>query len=247
MLHDKIALVTGAAMGIGAAIAELFAESGAFVYLLDLDGEKAAARAATIRAAGGRADAFACDVSRREQLSAAVEAVVKRRGRVDILINNAGIYPRRPFLEITDEEWDQMQDVNLKSIYHACQLVLPRMMTQRSGKIVNISSVVFFIAPPRLAHYVASKGGVIGLSRTLAREFGQYDIHINSITPGAIETEGERVHANSADLAAIQRQQCLDRHLQPADIARVCLFLSSSLSDGMSGQNLNVDGGLILY
>lgn len=246
-LQNKVALVTGGALGIGAGIVELFAREGATVYILDLDKEKGEDKAASVRAEGGKAEAFCCDVGQRETLEHAIRTVGDRHGRIDILINNAGIYPRRLFLEMTEEEWDQMQTVNLKSMFHTCQLTLPYMIPQRSGKIVNISSVTFFLGSPKLTHYVASKGGVIGLTRTLAREMGNHNIHVNSITPGAIQTEGELIHANPADLAAILENQCLKRRLQPEDIARVCLFLSSALSDGMSGQNLNVDGGLVLY
>lgn len=247
MLQDKIAIVTGAAMGIGAGIADLFAGSGATVYLLDLDGAKAEERAAEIRARGGKAGAFACDVSKRETVAAAVDEIARRHGRIDVLINNAGIYPRRYFMEMTEAEWDQMQDINLKSIFHICQLVLPHMIPQRSGKIVNISSVTFFMGPQKLTHYVAAKGGVIGFTRVLSREMGEHNIHVNCVTPGAIKTEGEIVHANPADIEDIMQRQCLHRRLFPLDIAQVCLFLSTPMSDGMTGQNLNVDGGLVMY
>jgi 3-oxoacyl-[acyl-carrier protein] reductase len=247
MLKNKIAIVTGAAMGIGAGIAEVFANQGAMVYLLDLDQAKALEQADKIRAAGGQADAIGCDVSSREACEFAVRTIVDRHGRLDILINNAGIYPRKPFLEITEAEWDKMQAVNLKSMFHLCQLAAPSMMAQKSGKIVNISSVTFFMGYPKLAHYVASKGGVIGFTRTIARELGGSNIHVNSVTPGAVMTEGEIVHANPADLEEIKTRQCLYRRIMPVDIANACLFLSSSLSDGMTGQNLNVDGGLVMY
>lgn len=247
LLDEKISVVTGAALGIGAGIAELFAEEGALVYVLDIDAEAATYRAAGIRERGGRAEALACDVAKRETVQYALKTIADRHGRIDILINNAGIYPRKPFLEITEAEWDTMQEVNLKSMFHTCQLALPYMIARRVGKIVNISSVTFFKGYANLAHYVASKGGVIGLTRALAREMGSHNIHINSVTPGAIKTEGEVVHANPADLERIQQQQCLQRRLLPADVAGACLFLASRLSDGMTGQNLNVDGGLILY
>jgi 3-oxoacyl-[acyl-carrier protein] reductase len=247
LLDEKISVVTGAALGIGAGIAELFAEEGALVYVLDIDAEAAGRRAAGIRERGGRAEALACDVAKRETVEYALKTIADRHGRIDILINNAGIYPRKPFLEITEAEWNTMQEVNLKSMFHTCQLTLPYMIARRAGKIVNISSVTFFKGYANLAHYVASKGGVIGLTRALAREMGSHNIHINSVTPGAIKTEGEVVHANPADLERIQQQQCLQRRLLPADVAGACLFLASRLSDGMTGQNLNVDGGLILY
>jgi 3-oxoacyl-[acyl-carrier protein] reductase len=247
LVDGKVTVVTGAALGIGAGIADLFAAHGANLYLVDIDGDACAAKAAELRAAGGSAKAFCADVSDAASLRAPVDAALSGHGRIDVVINNAGIYPRRAFLDMTEAEWDRMQDVNLKSLFHVCKLVLPPMMNQRSGKIVNISSVTFFKGMALLSHYVATKGGMIGFSRSLAREMGPYNIHINTVTPGAIKTEGEVVHADPAAIADIQRRQCLDRRLVPADVAGACLFLSSSLSDGMTGQTLNVDGGLILH
>lgn len=240
-------MVTGAALGIGAATAELFAEQGAKVALLDIDEEHCQKRTDLIRSRGGVADAYTVDVAKRDQLESAFHAIYERFGRVDVLINNAGIYPRRDFLDMTEEEWDHMQDVNLKSIFHTSKLVLPAMIQQGGGKIVNISSVTFFKGLAKLSHYIASKGGMIGFSRALAREMGPHKIYVNTITPGAIKTEGEDVHADPAAIAEIQRRQCLDRRLLPVDIARVCLFLASELSDGLTGQTINVDGGLIMY
>lgn len=247
ILKDKVAVVTGAALGIGASTAELFAEQGAKVALLDIDAEQCRRRTDGIRGKGGVAEAYTVDVASRQQLEAAFAGVLERFGRIDILINNAGIYPRRDFLEMTEEEWDHMQDVNLKSIFHTAKLALPPMIRQGGGKIVNISSVTFFKGLAKLSHYIASKGGMIGFSRALAREMGPHKIYVNTITPGAIKTEGEDVHADPATIAEIQRRQCLDRRLLPIDIARVCLFLSSELSDGLTGQTINVDGGLIMY
>jgi 3-oxoacyl-[acyl-carrier protein] reductase len=247
LLTNKVSIVTGAAYGIGAGISELFAREGSQVHLLDIDLDKAEEAAATIRATGGEAWAHKADVTNKAQLAAAVETIHARHNRIDVLVNNAGIYPRRLFFDMTESEWDQMMDVNLKSLFHLTKLVLPRMIRQREGKIVNIASVTFFKGMAKLTHYVAAKGGMIGFSRALAREIGPHNIHINCVTPGAIKTEGELIHADPADLAAIQAQQCLDRRLYPVDVARVCLFLASELSDGMTGQILNVDGGLILY
>ncbi|MBM3811834.1 MAG: SDR family oxidoreductase [Acidimicrobiia bacterium] len=244
LLKDKVALITGAALGIGAGIAELFAGQGAVVYMMDLDGDKARERANRI---GPKAHAFTCDVSKAETLKPAVEDAISRYGRIDVLVNNAGIYPRRAFLEMSEAEWDQMQDINLKSLYHICQMVLPQMVKQRSGKIVNISSVTFFKGMANLVHYVATKGGMIGFSRSLAREMGPHNIHINCVTPGAIKTEGEAVHADPKIIDDIVSRQCLNRRVMPEEVAGVCLFLASHLSDGMTGQTLNVDGGLVLY
>jgi 3-oxoacyl-[acyl-carrier protein] reductase len=247
LLLDKISIVTGAAAGIGVGIAELFAQQGSIVYLIDIDGDACEAAAQRINAAGGQAHAHTGDVSKVDSIIGAVQTAASRHGRIDILVNNAGIYPRRPFIEMEEAEWDRMHDVNLKSVFHLCKLVVPHMIEQRSGKIINLSSVTFFKGLANLSHYVATKGGMIGFSRSLARELGPHNVHINCITPGAIKTEGEVVHADPAMIAEIQRRQCLDRRLLPVDVARAALFLASELSDGMTGQTINVDGGLILY
>jgi len=234
-------------MGIGAGIAEEFAAQGATVFLLDRQEELCEQRAAAIREAGGNARAFRADVTKPREVAAAVEEILARHGRLDVVVNNAGIYPRRLFADMTESEWDEVHDVNLKSLFHVTKLVLPPMIARRSGKIINISSVTFFKGMAKLTHYVAAKGGMIGFTRALAREVGEHNIHVNCITPGAIRTEGEAVHADPAAIAEIQSRQCLNRRLLPADIAGPCVFLASSLSDGMTGQTLNVDGGLILY
>lgn len=248
MLKGKAALVSGAAAGIGAGIAELFAESGAHVALLDVNGPGAEAKAALIRRKGGEAVAYTADVRNRDALAFAVDDTVARFGGVDILINNAGVYPRHSFLEMTEQQWDEMQNINLKSMFHLAKLVIPHMMTKRSGHIVNISSVTFFLGLKNLTHYIASKGGVIGFTRALAREMGEYDIHVNCITPGAIETEGEKaLGVSQEEIDTMVDYQSLHRRILPLDIARVCLFLSSGLSSGMTGQTLNVDGGWVMY
>ena len=247
MLSGKVALITGAAAGIGEAIAHLFAEEGAHVFVLDHDDAGGAAVAAAISAKGQPAFSFAADVRDAATLRPAVDDALRRFGRIDILINNAGIYPRRAFLDMTEQEWDDMMAVNLKGIFHCTKLVLPHMVERRSGKMVNISSVTFFKGLENLTHYVASKGGVIGFSRSLAREVGLHNVYVNCNTPGAIEVEMEKLVATPAQMAVIAAQQSLQRRLQPIDVARVCLFLSSDLSDGMTGQTVNVDGGLVMH
>jgi 3-oxoacyl-[acyl-carrier protein] reductase len=246
-LQEKVALVTGAGTGIGEAIARRFAEEGARVYLFDKDAETNCCVAESIGAAGGWAEAITGDVCRSEDLAGLVEAARARFGRIDVLVNNAGIFPRRRFLEITDEDWDQMLAVNLKSMFRASQLALRPMMAARSGKIVNISSVTFFIGVGNLAHYTASKGGVIGLTRSLAREAGPHNIHVNCVTPGFVQTESEVRFVNQQDARKMVADQCLARRITPLDIARVCQFLASELSDGMTGQCLNVDGGWVMH
>lgn len=247
LLKDKVAVVTGAATGIGESIAHLFSEHGAKVALLDINQAGAEAAAAAIQTQGGDAVGLFADVRKRATISAAVDATLARFRRIDILINNAGIYPRRAFLEMTEEEWDDMQNTNLKGVFYCLKLVAPHMVAQGSGKIVNISSVTFFKGFPTLSHYVAAKGGVIGLSRSLARELGPHNVYVNTITPGAIEVEMEKRVSTPEQVKAIVAQQSISRRLGPLDVARVCLFLSSELSDGVTGQIVNVDGGLIMY
>ncbi len=247
MLKDRVTLVSGAATGIGEAIARLFASQGAHTYLLDRDLDGCRRVAGSIVAAGGSASAFGGDVRLAGEIAPWVEGAIGDFGRIDVLINNAGIYPRQAFLGMSEAQWDEMQDVNLKSMFHTLQLVLPHMAKQGSGKVVNISSVTFHLGVALLSHYVASKGGVIGLTRSLAREMGPHNIHINCITPGAIKTESEAKVVTDEQARAMMASQCLERRIMPVDIARVCLFLSSELSDGMTGQTLNVDGGWMMY
>ncbi len=238
LLTGKTAIVTGSATGIGEGVARLFAEQGAKVVLLDCDAPRNEAVARSLKA-----QAITCDVSD----SASVERALAQAGPTDILINNAGIYPRKALLETTEEEWDRMQAVNLKSVFLMTKAVLPAMITRGSGKIVNISSVTFHLGTANLAHYVASKGGIIGLTRSTAREAGPHNVHVNCITPGAILVEAEKAVQTEEALQEIVAQQSLKRRLLPLDIARTCLFLCSELSDGLTGQTLNVDGGWVMH
>jgi 3-oxoacyl-[acyl-carrier protein] reductase len=247
LLQDKVALITGAGTGIGEAIARLFAQEDARVYLFDRDEESNRRVAQSISPGGGWAEAVTGDVRRTADLAALVDAAYTRFGRIDVLVNNAGIYPRARFLEITDAQWDEMQDINLKSMFRLSQLAIKPMMAARSGKIVNISSVTYFLGFENLAHYTASKGGVIGLTRSMARAAGPYNVHVNCVTPGAIQTESEVRFVNDEDVRRMVANQCLARRITPVDVARVCLFLSCELSDGMTGQCLNVDGGWIMH
>jgi 3-oxoacyl-[acyl-carrier protein] reductase len=148
---------------------------------------------------------------------------------------------------MTERQWDEMLDINLKSMFHLQQAVLPHMIARRRGRVVNISSVTFHVGAANLAHYVASKGGVIGLTRSLAREFGKHNVHINCITPGAIMVEAEKSVVSEEQIKAYVAEQSLQRRILPIDIAGAALFLSSDLSDGMTGQTLNIDGGWIMH
>lgn len=247
LLTSKVAVITGSATGIGQGIARLFSEHGASVVLLDRDATRNQATANAIESSGGKAISVALDIRDRKAIDAALERGRQELGSIDILVNNAGIYPRQSFLEMTSQQWDEMQDINLKSIFQITQATLPQMIAQGRGKIINISSVTFYLGLANLTHYVASKGGVIGLTRALAREFGPSNIHINCITPGAIDVEAEKDFVSEEDIRNFMMNQSLKRRLTPLDIARASLFLASELSDGLTGQSLNVDGGWIMH
>ncbi|MGC2399638.1 MAG: SDR family NAD(P)-dependent oxidoreductase [Acidobacteriaceae bacterium] len=247
LIKHKVVIVTGAAAGIGAGVAKLFAEQGAHVYLTDLDGHGVRGHAAALESKGHSVVAFEANARDKDAMAAVVKDAHTRFGHVDVLINNAGVYPRQAFLEMTEEQWDAMLDINLKSVFHCCKLVAPHMVSQRSGAIVNISSVTFFTGLQNLTHYIASKAGIIGFTRALAREMGEHNVRVNCITPGAIETEGERKLMPKADSDAFMNFQSLKRRITPLDVARVCFFLGTDLSGAMTGQTLNVDGGWIMY
>ena len=247
LLKDKVAIVTGGAAGIGKGIVELFAEQGARLFVIDSNRSGVESACEEVKTAGGIARPFAGDVRRQEDMAAVVDAAMKEFGRIDILINNAGIYPRLRFLDMTEAEWDRILDVNLKGVYHGTRLVVPHMTAQGSGKIVNISSVTFFAGIANLTHYVSAKGAVIGFTRALSREMGPFNVHVNCISPGAVEVESEKAVATPEQVAATVALQSLQRRIVPLDIARTCLFLSCELSDGLTGQTLNVDGGWIMH
>jgi 3-oxoacyl-[acyl-carrier protein] reductase len=247
LLKSKVAVVTGSATGIGQGIAQLFGQHGAALLMLDRNEAQNRAAAAEIQSSGARALAIAVDVRDRAAIHAAMRRAQEELGPIDILVNNAGIFPRQPFLSMTPEQWDEMQDINVKSIFHTTQAALPQMIARKSGKIVNISSVTFHLGTGKMAHYVTSKGGVIGLTRALSRELGEHNIHVNCVTPGAIRTESEKHFVSAEDERDFLAHQSIKRRLEPLDVARACLFLSCDLSDAMTGQSLNVDGGWYMH
>ena len=252
-LDGKAALITGAGAGIGEATAKLFAQQGASVAVYDRDASDAEGVATAIRAAGGSAFAVAGDVRDDQMVKSAVDRADAEFGGIHILVNNAGIYPRAALIEMSDAQWDEVLDINLKGVFHCTRAVVPQMIKRRAGKIINISSVNIHVGAPNFSHYIASKGGIIGFTRALARELGEYNIHVNAVTPGAIQTEAEKRlvaqqgKAGAEAVAAIVARQCLKRRILPAEIAGVCLFLASDLSDAMTGQTLNADCGNALY
>jgi 3-oxoacyl-[acyl-carrier protein] reductase len=246
-MQGKTALVTGAGTGIGEEIARLFCAEGAQVWLLDRDAERLQATYDSLRGTGASVFPVLADLRRADQVAEAFDRIHQRTPALDVLVNNAGIYPRRAFLEMTEEEWSGILDVNLNGAYRCTRLAAPPMVARRSGKIIFISSVTFHWGLQRLTHYVASKGGLIGFTRSLARELGPHNVHVNCITPGAIETEAEARTVTPEEAWEWVRLQSLERRIKPLVIARVCVFLATEWSDGLTGQTINVDGGWVMH
>ncbi len=247
-LTDRVAIVTGAARGIGEAIAREFALEGAKVVLADLDLRGAEVVAAQIAANGAHAKTIEADVSHESSVNAMVAETVRAFGSIHILVNNAGVYPRYVWHEMSVDQWDQIQAVNLRSCFLCSRAVFPYLKETGAGKIVNLSSVTFWLGSPHdLVHYIASKGGVIGFTRALARDVGEFNIQVNAITPGAVQVEEEKKVSTPEQLAQIMAQQSLKKRVQPRDIARVAVFLASPDSDSITGQTINVDAGWAMH
>ena len=245
-LKDKVTIITGAGQGIGAAYARRLAEEGAIVVVAEIDEDKGRAVAGEINAKGYEAYALKTDVSDEQSTQALASMVMDKYGRIDVLINNAAIFSTirlKPAEEISVEEWDRLMSVNLRGVFLCSKAVIPHMKSQRRGKIINISSATVFMGKPYYIHYVTSKAGVIGFTRALARELGDFNIRVNCVTPGYTETEVPRGTTTPEQKEAIINHQCIKRIGVPEDLFGVILFLASDESDFMSGQTVNVDGG----
>jgi NAD(P)-dependent dehydrogenase (short-subunit alcohol dehydrogenase family) len=239
-LKDKVAIITGAAAGIGEATARLFAQEGAAVTLCDLAMDPLNKVVESIKAEGGKAIAVKCNVGSEEDVKAMVAATIEAFGKVDILINNAGITRDAVAIRMTEENWDLVMDINLKGTFLCCKAVLPKI--QRGGKIINTASIST-LGNPGQANYAASKMGVIGLTRTLALEYAKRNVCINAIAPGAVETPMLAEVPEKMREAMIAKIP-LGRPLPPIDIARAHLFLASDDANFITGQTLFVDGGM---
>jgi pyridoxal 4-dehydrogenase len=238
---DQIAVVTGAARGLGRATAERLAAGGARVALFDRDGTGAKAAAREI---GENARAHAVDITDEANVRAAVDAVLGEHGHVDVLVNNAGIYPHTPFADLTFDEWRRVLSTNLDGTFLVTKAVWPAMVERGYGRIVNISSATFWIGHPELVAYIASKGGVVGFTRGLAVEAGAHGITVNCITPGFIATEGSTAEDPTGELFdEIVAGQAVPRRGQPDDVAAWIVFLASTEAGYVTGQTINVDGG----
>jgi 2-dehydro-3-deoxy-D-gluconate 5-dehydrogenase len=242
-LDGKVALVTGAAAGIGAAIAEALAEAGADVACHG-NSRPADATAALVKAKNRRAAALSGDLSDRATPARLVGEVLERFGRIDILINNAGIIRRTPAVEHSDDDWDAVLAVNLTSVFSLCKLAGKHLLEQGSGKIVNIASLLSFQGGVTVPAYAASKGGVAQLTRALANEWSSRGVNVNAIAPGYIETENTAaLRQNPERFRQITERIPAGRWGTPSDVAGSAVFLCSRASDYVHGHILTVDGG----
>lgn len=246
MLTDKIALVTGAGRGIGRAIAETLAAQGAYVYL-NYHGSEAAAQeaAAQIVQDGGKAEAVRCNVADFQACGEMIAQIVKKSGRLDILVNNAGITKDGLLMKMSEEDYDQVLDINLKGTFHTIRHASRYLLKQRSGRIINITSVSGVLGNAGQANYSASKAGVIGLTKSAARELASRGICVNAVAPGYVETDMTRALPEQVK-AQMLSQIPLGRAASPQEIADVVLFLASEQSAYMTGQVLCVDGGMAM-
>lgn len=242
---DKVVMITGAGRGIGAQTARLFAAEGATVVVCDRDIDAAEQVVAAIAAAGGKAEAQAADVTNRAHVDRAVSETLSRHGRVDVLINNAGITQDATLAKMTIEQFDRVIDVNLRGVFHCTQAVLPAMVAAGKGTIVNASSVVGLHGNFGQTNYAATKAGVIGMTKSWSKELARKGITVNAVAPGFIQTDMTAAMPEKV-LDMMRDKTPLGRLGQPEDIAKAYLFLASDDAAFITGQVISVDGGLVL-
>jgi 3-oxoacyl-[acyl-carrier protein] reductase len=243
----KVALVTGGSRGIGRAVALAFARLGCRAAICYRQSQAAAeAVCGEARAAGGEMRAYMADVGQSAAARDLVEAVLADYGRIDILVNNAGVFPRTPVADITDEEWEETLRSSLYSTFYCSRAVLPHMIEQGGGVIVNLGSIAGKRGSRFHASYAAAKGGVFAFTRSLAKEAIPYGIRVNAVCPGRVETEIFGSQLDEAERARFMNEAPIGRLSTPEEVASAVVFLASSASSYVVGESLDVDGGLVM-
>ena len=246
-LKNKVVVITGARRGMGKADALLFAQKGAKVVVSDISQEDCQKVVDQIEKKGGQAIAVKCDVSKKEEVDNLFRKTIEKFGRVDVLVNNAGICEFKPFIDLTEEEWDRTLNINLKGYFLCAQAAAKEMVKQKSGVIVNIASVAMGqlgVGFPNIVHYCASKGGIAAMTEALALELAPYNIRVNAIAPGMIETPMiDPVKQDPKSMEGILARIPLHRVGKPEEIADLVVFLASDKSSYITGSIVVIDGG----
>lgn len=245
LLKDKVAVITGGARGIGREIALLFAKEGSDIVLFDVNQEHLDKTVKDIEALGRSSLGLVVDVTKADQVDAAMNKILDKFKKIDILVNNAGITRDALLIRMSEADFDAVININLKGAFNCSKAVCKIMMKQRSGRIVNIASIIGIMGNAGQVNYSASKAGMIGMTKSLAKELASRNVNVNAIAPGFIETD------MTAKLPADVREQLLKtipvgRLAQPVEVAKAALFLSSELSDYITGQVIQVDGGMLM-
>ena len=247
-LDGRVAIVTGGGGGLGSGICPALAAAGATVVVAGRTREKLDRVAADVVAAGGRAIAVEVDIADAVSVAAMTERVLSELGGIDILVNNAAVYHRKPWTEITEADWDQVLDTNLKGYYLCARAAYPALKASGHGRVINVASITFFGGIPNLLDYVASKGGIVGFTRALAREVGPDGITVNTLSPGAFPTDAEKIHP---DLENYNREilaaQSIKRRGTPEDVGNLVTFLAGDASSFITGQLIQIDGGWMMH
>ncbi len=245
LLENQVAIVTGGTKGIGKAICLLFAEQGAKVVAnFSKDGVAAENLKKEAESRGLSVGLYKADVTQVDQVKAMVEETSAQYGKIDILVNNAGLVRDNFLMLMSDEDWESLVRMNLTSLFYCCRIVIRKMIPRRKGKIINIASISGIMGTPGQANYAATKGGMISFTKSLARELGSFNIHVNAVAPGLIESEVVSKMPKEK-LEAIVKSSSLGRIGKPEEVAQAVLFLASEHSNYITGQIIVVDGGIV--